>query len=126
MGKEAEHVHLSEPVATVVARLADELKVPLRGRELRYEGGFYGQDGKGARYPETVSSAALISLVASLPPGWTELGCHPSAGPVPSSYDAERRLELRSLCDPPVRAALAEMEVELRSFLDLGSRAGPV
>jgi predicted glycoside hydrolase/deacetylase ChbG (UPF0249 family) len=112
-----QHVHLSEPMATVAARLADELKVPLRGREIRYEGSFYGQDGKGTPYPETISPAALLSLIDSLPSGWTELGCHPARGSVPSSYDAERRLELESLCDPRVRAALAEKEVELRSFL---------
>lgn len=114
-----QHVHRSEPVATVAARLADELKVPLRGREVRFEGGFYGQDGKGFSYPETISPAALLALLDSLPSGWTELGCHPAEGPVPSTYDVERRVELKSLCDPQMRAALAAKEVGLRSFLDL-------
>ncbi|MBS1892413.1 MAG: ChbG/HpnK family deacetylase, partial [Actinobacteria bacterium] len=36
-----QHVHLSEPAATVAGRLADRLKVPLRGREVAFEGGFY-------------------------------------------------------------------------------------
>lgn len=114
-----QHVHLSDPVAGVVAALATELGVPLRGREVRYEGGFYGQDGKGAPYPETIAPRALISLIADLSPGWTELGCHPAAGPVPSSYDAERRAELETICDPGLRTALADASIELRSFLDL-------
>jgi chitin disaccharide deacetylase len=114
-----QHLHLSEPLATVAARLAAELDVPLRGREVRYEGGFYGQDGKGTPYPETIAPPALISLIASLPPGWTELGCHPAAGPVPSSYDAERHTELATLCDPDVRACLDAADVQLRSFADL-------
>ena len=114
-----QHVHRSEPVATVAARLADELKVSLRGREVRFEGGFYGQDGKGSPYPDTIYPTALRALLDSLPPGWTELGCHPAAGSVPSSYDAERGLELETLCDPQVRAALAARQIELRSFLDL-------
>jgi chitin disaccharide deacetylase len=113
-----QHVHLSEPVASVVATLAAELDVPLRSRDLRYEGGFYGQDGKGQPYPETISPAALIALLASLPEGWTELGCHPAAGPVPSSYDRERRTELATLCDPSVRTALADADIALRSFAE--------
>jgi len=114
-----QHVHLSEPAATVAATLADELGVPLRDREVRYEGGFYGQDGKGEPYPETIQPGALASLIASLPPGWTELGCHPAAGPVASSYDRERQIELGTLCDPSVRAALASAAVELRSWANL-------
>jgi predicted glycoside hydrolase/deacetylase ChbG (UPF0249 family) len=114
-----QHVHLSEPAASVVGALAAELSVPLRNREVRFEGGFYGQDGKGTPYPEAIAPAALISLLASLPPGWSELGCHPAAGPVPSSYDAERRTELATLRDPRVRESLADAGIELRSFRDL-------
>jgi predicted glycoside hydrolase/deacetylase ChbG (UPF0249 family) len=114
-----QHVHVAEPVAGVATSLASELGIPLRNRDVRYEGGFYGQDGRGEPYAETIASPALISLIAALPPGWTELGCHPAAGPVPSSYDAERRTELETLCDPAVRAALAEAGVELRSWGDL-------
>jgi len=116
-----QHVHLSEPTATVVAGIADELGVPLRGREVRYEGGFYGQSGRGEKYPEGIEAASLIALIGSLPAGWSEVGCHPAAGPVPeSSYDSERVVELRTLCDPQVRRALAGAGVVLRSFEDFG------
>lgn len=113
-----QHVHNSEPAASVAAVLAAELDVPLRGREVRYEGGFYGQDGKGEPYPEAIVPASLIRLLRSLPAGWTEIGCHPAAGPVPSSYDRERRAELATLCDPSARAAISDSSVELRSFAD--------
>jgi predicted glycoside hydrolase/deacetylase ChbG (UPF0249 family) len=119
-----QHVHLSEPVAGVAAAIAAELGVPLRSRDVRYEGGFYGQDGRGEPYPETISPPALVALLGSLPPGWTELGCHPAAGPVPSSYDRERRTELETLCDPVVREALADAGIELRSFADLSAERG--
>ncbi|MBS1881297.1 MAG: ChbG/HpnK family deacetylase [Actinobacteria bacterium] len=118
-----QHVHLSEPVARVAAALAAELGVPLRGRGIRFEGGFYGQDGRGNPYPETIEPAALLALIAALPPGWTELGCHPAAGPVPSSYDAERTIELATLTDPRVREALAPGEVQLRSYAEAPATA---
>jgi predicted glycoside hydrolase/deacetylase ChbG (UPF0249 family) len=113
-----QHVHDSEPAAAVATALAAELSVPLRGRQIRYEGGFYGQDGRGEPYPETIAPASLVRLVRSLPPGWSEIGCHPAAGPVPSSYDGERLTELTTLRDPAVGAAIADAGIELRSFAD--------
>jgi chitin disaccharide deacetylase len=114
-----QHVHESEPAATVLAGIAAELGVPLRNRSVRYEGGFYGQSGRGEPYPDGIAPERLLGLIAALPPGWTEIGCHPAAGPVPSStYDAERRLELQALCDPRLPRALDEKAVRLRSFAD--------
>ncbi|MBS1843443.1 MAG: ChbG/HpnK family deacetylase [Actinobacteria bacterium] len=117
-----QHVHLSEPAASVIDALATELSVPLRGREAPFEGGFYGQDGKGSPYPDSIAPAALATLLASLSSGWSELGCHPAAGRVPSTYDSERRKELATLCDPAVRDTLAEAGIELRSYADLPVR----
>jgi len=112
-----QHTHMSEPVAPVAARLAAELKVPLRDRGIRYEGGFYGQSGKGEPYPEGIEPQHLIELIEALPPGGTELGCHPGRGAdTGSPYEAERERELGALCDPRVAAAIRRAEVELRSF----------
>lgn len=112
-----QHLHESEPVAGVAEALAAELGVPLRNRAIRYEGGFYGQSGKGEAFPEGISPERLAALIRELPPGWTEIGCHPAAGPVPtSSYDAERQVELRTLCDPSIREALNVTNVKLCSF----------
>jgi chitin disaccharide deacetylase len=117
-----QHVHTSEPVASVAARLAAELAVPLRGRGVHYEGGFYGQSGKGAPYPEGISVERLTGLIDSLPSGWTELGCHPGIGVTreESSYASEREREVEALRDPRVQEALERSGVRLRSFAELG------
>jgi predicted glycoside hydrolase/deacetylase ChbG (UPF0249 family) len=115
------HTHMNEPVAGIAARMAAELGVPLRGHRIRYEGGFYGQSGKGVPFPQGVTVDHLVELVASLAPGWTEIGCHPGLGvEEESSYGPEREQEVRTLCDPRVAAAIAEERVELRSFADFG------
>jgi predicted glycoside hydrolase/deacetylase ChbG (UPF0249 family) len=115
-----QHTHRSEPVASVAARLAAELSAPLRDRGIRYEGGFYGQTGKGEPYPEGIEPEHLVELIEALPPGGTELGCHPGLGAdTASPYEVERERELGALCDPRVAAAIERAGVELRSFADL-------
>lgn len=112
-----QHVHESEPVRGVTEALAAELAVPLRSRAIRYEGGFYGQGGRGEPFPEGITVERLLKLIRTLPPGWTEIGCHPAAGPVPtSSYDAERQIELATLRDPQVKNLLNVMHINLCSF----------
>lgn len=103
------HAHEADPVAAVAEAMAAELGVPLRGRAVRHEGGFYGRDA--------ISPAHLIELIEGLPGGWTEIGCHPAAGSVPSSsYDAERQVELSTLRDPRVKDLLNVTGVRLCSF----------
>ncbi len=117
-----QHTHMSEPVGPVAAAIADELGVPVRGRGITYAGGFYGQSGRGEPWPEGISVERLIELIEGLPPGWTELGCHPGrgVGARESSYGAEREQEVRALCDPRVKAAIEGRGVQLRSFAELG------
>jgi chitin disaccharide deacetylase len=115
-----QHVHLSEPVAAVAARLAAELGRPLRARGIAYEGGFYGQTGRGEPVPEGIGVESLIAILASLPAGPTELGCHPGLGMgSESSYGRERETEVRTLCDPRVREALKREGIQLLSFADV-------
>lgn len=104
------HVHETEPeIGATAEAIAAELGVPLRNRAVRYEGGFYGR--------EAISVEHLTALIEGLPPGWTELGCHPAAGPVPSSsYDAERQVELGTLRAPGVKNLLNVTSVQLCSF----------
>lgn len=112
-----QHTHMSEPVASTAERLAAELGIPLRARGIRYEGGFYGQTGKGEPWPEGIRVERLVALIESLPEGWTELGCHPGLGvEAESSYGPERAREVRALCDPRVRAVIEDGGVQLRSF----------
>ena len=118
-----QHVHRSEPVASVAQAAARRLGVPLRHRApaIRYRGDFYGQTATGASLPELITVDALVTLVESLPFGMTELACHPGyADGLDSSYASERELELRALCDPKVRDAIAAHGVLLCSFKDFG------
>ena len=110
------HVHETDAVFGAAAEaLATELGVPLRNRGIRYERGFYGRDA--------ISPAHLTALIEALPPGWTEIGCHPAAGPVPiSSYDAERQIELATLRDPGVKSLLNVSDVQLCSFAQVDRR----
>jgi predicted glycoside hydrolase/deacetylase ChbG (UPF0249 family) len=116
------HIHEAEPVSSSAEALAAELGIPLRNREVRYEGSFFARAGDGTPRPAAISPARLISLIENLPEGWTEIGCHPAAGPVPtSSYDAERQVELRTLCDPRVKILLNVSDVQLCSFAQVPS-----
>jgi predicted glycoside hydrolase/deacetylase ChbG (UPF0249 family) len=117
-----QHVHESEPVKGVAEILAAELGAPLRNRAIGYEGGFYGQSGKGEPFPTGITPERLMDLIRSLPPGWTEIGCHPAAGPVPtSSYNAERQIELETLRDLKVKDLLNVMDIRLCSFAQANS-----
>ena len=113
-----QHVHREEPARSVAVAAAAALGIPLRHRSpVRYCGAFYGQGGRDDRYPEAITPAALAALIAGLEPGWTELCCHPGEGADPAgAYAEERAVELASLCDPSVRAALEAEGIELRSF----------
>ncbi|HEU5251847.1 MAG TPA: ChbG/HpnK family deacetylase [Solirubrobacterales bacterium] len=104
------HVHEADAAIGAAAEaLAAGLGVPLRNRAIRYERRFYGRDAISPEY--------LMTLIEELPPGWTEIGCHPAAGPVPtSSYDAERQIELATLRDPEVKDLLNVSNVNLCSF----------
>jgi chitin disaccharide deacetylase len=116
-----QHVHRAEPVHSIMLRLARELGITLRSHdtEVRYCGDFYGQSDKGHPYPEGISFEALLKILHELPPGYTELGCHPGDDPcLNSTYRDERAIECRILCDPRIRPALATEQIVLCSFSD--------
>jgi len=123
-----QHVQRSEPVAGALRTAARELGVPLRlhGR-IHYCGDFYGQGGRGEPYPEGIGVDNLVAIIASLPEGWTELGCHPGLGigPDTSSYGQERDTEVRSLCSPDVFDAIERHGVVLASFRDIAVHDAP-
>jgi predicted glycoside hydrolase/deacetylase ChbG (UPF0249 family) len=121
-----QHAHLKEPAKGLTTELARRLGVPLRGLDpvIRYCGGFYGQTGDGTPLPEILSPEGLVRILAELPPGVTELGCHPGeAGDLDTMYRDERAREVEVLCGERVRAALAEMGIELCSFAALPGAA---
>jgi predicted glycoside hydrolase/deacetylase ChbG (UPF0249 family) len=117
-----QHVHLREPLRTVLTVVAHELAVPLRhcSTDVRYRGDFYGQTAQGAPFPDAISMEALVKILETLPPGCTELGCHPGVGnDLDTMYCRERIEEVKVLCDPRIRASITTMGIELCSFLHL-------
>ena len=125
-----QHVHLHEPVRTVLLELSAELGVPLRhvSDDVRYCGDFFGQTGRGEPLEHGVSVESLLQTLALLEQGITELGCHPGyATDLVTAYGRERALEVGTLCDPAVRAAVVEQAIELRSFASVvpSPRAAP-
>jgi predicted glycoside hydrolase/deacetylase ChbG (UPF0249 family) len=102
--------------------LAAEHGLPLREHSpVRYFPSFYGQWG-GESHPEHISAASLAHMLETeIGEGFTELSCHPGyvdadhAG----SYSVEREVELRTLCDPGIRRALATHSIQLLSYQDL-------
>lgn len=117
-----QHVHQREPSRTALLAMARSLAVPLRGLDpvVRHCGAFHGQTGTGEPLPEAITADALVQLLRDLPPGATELGCHPGLDPhLTSPYRDERLREVETLCDSRVRHAVSEERIELASFAGL-------
>src|SRR5262245_1720495 len=76
-----QHVHLREPVRSILAKLAGDLEVPLRhhGSAIHHCGHFYGQSSQGLPLPDSISTNGLLRVLSTLPQGTTELACHPAA-----------------------------------------------
>ena len=117
-----QHIHREEPAHSAIASIARSLGVPLRHYETRiqYCGSFYGQTPKGSPCPEHLSVESLIEIIRTLPPGVSELACHPGLdNDLESMYASERTQEVKTLCDPAVRQAVAKENIRLCSFKDV-------
>ncbi len=95
----------------------DDDRLAARDSALRttnhFEGRFHGLDGEG------VSLAILMAILKNLEAGSTELMCHPGFVDqeiCDSSYQTDRQRELEVLCDPLVKACLAECDITLSTF----------
>jgi hypothetical protein len=111
-----------------MVKLSRQLRVPLRELDSRihYCGDFYGQTGEGKRLAGVLSVAGLKRILASLPPGITELGCHPGYGEgLNTMYRAERALETRVLRRRETRSTLRSLDIQLCSFDRLPRLAPP-
>ena len=116
-----QHIHHHEPVRSIALELAKSLGVPLRdtGGGIAYCGHFYGLGWRNTPHREGITVANLLAILRSLPPGISELGCHPGRDEtLASCYRDERLIEVETLCDPEVRYVLACERIALRSFAD--------
>ena len=87
----------------------------VRSRHLAYPdyfvATFYGREALSREY--------LLGLVEGLPPGVSELMCHPGYDDedlAASGYRAEREIELALLTGPAVRRAVEDLGIELVTF----------
>lgn len=121
-----QHVHCRPPAHDVLAEIALEIGVPLRHfSSIRYCGDFYGQSAIGEPLPDLIETAALSRVLRRVPPGVTELVCHPGyAGDVESMYQEERQIELETLCADEIRDVLADEDITLVSFIEATSVCG--
>ncbi|MEO8324417.1 MAG: ChbG/HpnK family deacetylase [Nitrospirota bacterium] len=119
-----QHVHHREPVHAILLQLANMLKIPLRSysNKIHYCGKFYGQTAEGNPLPEALSVSSLMTILQSLPSGYTELGCHPGeATDVQTDYREERLQEMKILCHPQIRKTLQVLHIQLCSFHTLNA-----
>jgi chitin disaccharide deacetylase len=117
-----QHVHRQEPAGSILKVEADRLDIPLRhlSAEVTYCGDFYGQTGSGHPLSEAITPAGLIRILQRVPPGITELSCHPgNDSNLNTMYRQERLHEVQALCAPEVRKAIDEMGIRLISFHDV-------
>jgi chitin disaccharide deacetylase len=115
------NVHRQPPVRQAFREVAAEHGLPLREDALpAYVSTFYGQ-WDGCTHPEQIGVEGLIRVLAGLPAGWSEVGCHPGYvdGDLRSRYRAERELELATLVHPRVREAAATLDITFIGFADL-------
>ena len=117
-----QHVHREEPLRTIALELAGRLGVPLRSfsSHVRYDGSFYGQEAEGNPLPEAIGVEWLLSIIGDLPPGVTELGCHPGLG---ADLESSVPPRARARGGGPLRPESASGRrgpagIELRSFRD--------
>lgn len=119
-----QHAHREQPVRSLMIALALDLAIPLRhfSPRIRYCGSFYGQSASGQSCLDALTSVALIRVFQKLPPGITELACHPGEDhTLDTMYCRERFVEVQTLCDPQVREALRGEDIELCSFQQLST-----
>jgi predicted glycoside hydrolase/deacetylase ChbG (UPF0249 family) len=117
------NVHRNPQLHPHFVELAAEHGLPLREHSpVRYFSTFYGQWG-GESHLEHISAASLAHMLETgIGEGFTELSCHPGYVDADhtGSYSVEREAELRTLCDPAIRRALATRSIQLVSYHDLG------
>lgn len=118
-------VHRDPALVQAFLKSARDLRRPLRGySQVRVFSSFYGRWG-GESHPEHVGVESLLGMLErEVRDGITELSCHPGYWDpsLASGYAREREVELQTLCDPRVRAALGERGIALMSFDDLDRR----
>ena len=123
------NVHRSPDLSPLFHELSERHGLFLREHSpVSYFSTFYGQ-WDGESHPEHISPQRLVNVLEmEIPPGFTELACHPGyvTDEFRSEYGLEREIELRSLCSPMVKRCVAELNMELVNYSQIRNLLGPV
>lgn len=118
------HVHRRRSCLPSFLELAEEHGLPLRDQKpVTFKGGFYAQWQHGISEPAKVSFEALTRIVSTeLTHGIYELAVHPGYYDEAAEYvyHRDREWELETLSDPRLLRLLADLDVRLISYLELG------
>ena len=120
------NLHREPALAPVFEAIARRHGLPLRehGR-VRYFSRFYGR-WDGESHPEQISTERLLAMLArEVEDAIVEVACHPGYRDPAfrSDYDAERELELETLCDPALRRGVERLGIRLIDYRDLARAA---
>jgi hypothetical protein len=128
------HMHRLARVLDAVLDVAADLGLPvravtpemawqIRARGLPAPDRMVGDVGPDAYW----TAESLVGFIETADDGVTELMCHPGYADDAlsmSTYCKQREGELRGLCDPRPRAALAEASVRLINYAELAAMSG--
>ena len=123
------HAHSWPRFQEVIVTLASERRLPLRPATPALAAtvraaGLSAPDAFINDFfaPGSMTHSGLLRALTSLPPGVSELMCHPGiadAALADSSFNTQREDELALLCAPDVRAALTRHGVTLMTYAEL-------
>jgi hypothetical protein len=113
------HAHRLFNVAWQFLEAGTRYHCPVRGfSDVFFVGRFWGQPEFGRTDVTKISTDYLLTILKSLGPGVSEISCHPGRmeSRRDAQYNREREVELQSLCDAKVKAAIAAEGIRLISF----------
>jgi chitin disaccharide deacetylase len=115
------HVHRLFNVASLFLAAGRRHRVPVRGfSDVVFLGRFYGQPELGKTDMSKISVDTLLTLLRSVRPGVSEVSCHPGHLETrpDALYNHERVMELSTLTDARVKAAIVEEGIRLINYRD--------
>jgi predicted glycoside hydrolase/deacetylase ChbG (UPF0249 family) len=115
------HVHRRFNIARLFLDAGRRFRVPVRGfSDVLFLGWFYGQPEFGKTDLSRVGVDPLLAILRLLKPGVSELSCHPGHLDTRPDlvYTREREVELRTLTDERVKAAITDEGIRLINYRD--------
>ncbi len=114
-----QHVHLRDNILPIAKDVAHELNVTLRrqSNKVNYVGDFYGQAEDGSPYLQAIGVEALLNVISGITAEISEIACHPGfADDMQTMYKIERKIEVQTLCDRRIIAAVIRSGIKLGTF----------